>query len=485
MMEALILGAVVVIVCVVSNKLLYRFGIPALLIFLALGMLLGSDGLNLIYFDDYGVASNICSIALIFIMFYGGFSTNWKVARPVAGRAILMSTLGVILTAALTGLFCHFILKVTLLEGLLIGSVVASTDAASVFSILRSRKLGLKGGLASLLELESGSNDPVSYMLTMVVLTLMSTGKGEGLWAMLLLQVGVGVAGGFLIGKLFSFILKKIHFEVEGLYPLLVTAVVILSYALCSILGGNGYLCVYLVGIMLGNSKIMYRRMLVHFFDGISWLMQLLLFFMLGLLCFPSMLPGVLVSGVLVSLFMILVARPAATFGILSWFRMPFRQQLFVSWVGLRGAASIAFAIFAVTFQNITIQNDIFHMVFFVALFSVAFQGTLIPFVARKLDLTEEESSIFRTFTDYEEQYDAKLTELAIAADHPWAGKQVIDAGIPDDILIVMIRRKGCIIVPNGSTEIRVGDTLVLGGEIAEEKLLKSEKEEIGSQTNE
>lgn len=461
MITMMLVGSLILLVCVTSSKLLYRFGVPALLIFLVLGMFFGSDGPGGIYFDNFDLARQLCSFGLVFIMFYGGLGTNWKMAKPVAVPSILLSTVGVVVTAVLTGLFCHFVLGTTLLEGLLVGSVVGSTDAASVFSILRSRKLNLKGGLASMLEVESGSNDPIAYMMTMVILSLMSAGGGNSIVLMVVCQLVFGLGLGFGLAKLAVWILRRVKFEIESYYLIFVAAVAILGYSLCEFIGGNGYLCVYIVGIVVGNSKIVHKRSLVHFFDGISWLMQIMLFFTLGLLSFPSHLPSVLLPGILVSLFLILVARPAAVFGILCWFKRPVKQQLFVSWVGLRGAASIVFAIFAVT--NVSgMENDLFHMVFFVALFSVAVQGTLIPFFAKKLDLVEESSPVLKTFTDYQEETGAVLKEYLIEPDSVWADKAIVEADIPEEILVVMIKRGDEVVVPKGSTVILPGDRLVL-----------------------
>ena len=461
MITMMLVGSLILLVCVTSSKLLYRFGVPALLIFLVLGMFFGSDGPGGIYFDNFDLARQLCSFGLVFIMFYGGLGTNWKMAKPVAVPSILLSTVGVVVTAVLTGLFCHFVLGTTLLEGLLVGSVVGSTDAASVFSILRSRKLNLKGGLASMLEVESGSNDPIAYMMTMVVLSLMSAGGGDSIVLMVVCQLVFGLGLGFGLAKLAVFILRRVKFEIDSYYLIFVAAVAILGYSLCEFIGGNGYLCVYIVGIVVGNSKIVHKRSLVHFFDGISWLMQIMLFFTLGLLSFPSHLPSVLLPGILVSLFLILVARPVAVFGILCWFKRPVKQQLFVSWVGLRGAASIVFAIFAVT--NVSgMENDLFHMVFFVALFSVAVQGTLIPFFAKKLDLVEESSPVLKTFTDYQEETGAVLKEYRIEPDSVWADKAIAEADIPEEILVVMIKRGNEVVVPKGSTVILPGDRLVL-----------------------
>ena len=393
MVYGIILCAAVLLLSVVSSKLLYRFGVPSLLIFLGLGMLFGSDGVFGIQFDNFEIAKTICSIGLIFIMFYGGFGTNWKMAKPVAAKAVTMSTLGVVVTALVTGLFCRWILHTTYAEGFLIGSVLASTDAASVFNVLRSRKLSLKGGLASLLEIESGSNDPIAYMLTIFFISMINQGGGSSVLLVLTKQIVFGLAIGFAVAFVSVIILKRINFEIDGLYPIFVTAIALLGYGLCEWTGGNGYLSVYIVGLVIGNSRILHKRSLVHFFDGISWLMQIMLFFTLGLLSFPSQISGILLPGILIALVITFIARPVATFSILSWFRVPFKSQLFVSWVGLRGAASIVFAIYAVTSGGL-LHNDIFHIVFLVSLLSVSFQGSLIPLFAKKLNLVEKETDV-------------------------------------------------------------------------------------------
>ena len=301
MTELMIISGLVLIICITSTKVLYKFGVPMLLIFIVLGMLFGSDGLVGIYFDNYEFTSQLCSLGLVFIMFYGGFGTNWKLAKPVSTPAILMSSLGVIITAGLTGLFCNLVIKTTLLEGFLIGAIVASTDAASVFAVLRAQKLNLKGSLASFLEIESGSNDPIAYMITLVVLTMMKSSGDIGLSMMvpiILKQIIFGLLVGFLLAKSTVFILRNSNFEIEGFYTIFVTAVAILSYALSEFLGGNGFLSVYIAGIIIGNSKIpRKKKSMFHFFDGISWIMQIALFFMLGLLSFHQgfhMLQGLL-----------------------------------------------------------------------------------------------------------------------------------------------------------------------------------------------
>ena len=468
MTKLMIISGLVLIICITSSKVLYKFGIPMLLIFIVLGMLFGSDGLVGIYFDNYELTSQLCSLALVFIMFYGGFGTKWKMAKPVALPSLLMSTLGVIVTAGLTGLFCYLVLKTTLLEGLLIGAVVSSTDAASVFSVLRAQKLNLKSSLASLLEVESGSNDPIAYMMTFLILTMMKS-SGEVSFVMMgsviLTQIIIGLAIGFLIAKSSVYILRFSNFEVEGFYTIFVTAAAILSYALSEYLGGNGYLSVYIAGIIIGNSQIPRKKSMFHFFDGISWIMQIALFFILGLLSFPSRLPYVTGTAVAISLFMILVARPLATFIILSPFKFTVKEKLFISWVGLRGAASVVFAIMALTY-GVSIEHDIFHIIFFIALFSVSIQGTLIPKVATMLNLveTEDHYCALKTFTDYTGDINTDILELKITKDSPWVNKTIREANIPEGVLIMMIKRGNKILVPKGATVIKERDILILSG---------------------
>lgn len=461
MVELMIACGLILLICITSSKILYKFGVPMLLIFIVLGMLFGSDGIVGIYFDNYQVTSTLCSLALVFIMFYGGFGTNWNMAKESAIPSILMSSFGVIITAGLTGLFCHFVLGTSLLEGLLIGAVVGSTDAASVFSILRSQKLNLKGTLAPLLEIESGSNDPISYMLTIIILTLMSNVGTTLIIPMLIKQIIFGILIGCILGKFSVYLVRRANFEVEGFYTIFITAIAILSFAISEYIGGNGFLSVYMSGIIIGNSKIPHKKSLYHFFDGVSWIMQISLFFTLGLLSFPSKLPEVLGISVAISIFMMFIARPIATFTILKWFNYSNKEKLFISWVGLRGAASIAFAIYTVTY-GVNIENDIFHIIFFIALFSVGIQGTLTPLLAKKLDLVDDNTPVLRTFNDYKEDKSTKILEMNIDENNKWVNKTIMDSDIPEEVLVVMIRREDEVIVPKGSTVIKKDDVVVL-----------------------
>lgn len=463
-MNTMMICGLVLLISITASKVLYKFGVPILLVFIVLGMLFGSDGIVGIYFANYSLTNELCSIALVLIMFYGGFGTNWKVAKPSLKPALLMSTVGVIITTLLTGIFVSLILKVSILEGLLTGAVVASTDAASVFAILRSQKLNLKGSLASLLEVESGSNDPTAYMLTIAILTLMSSGSASGLIFIILKQVIFGILVGAILAKISVYILRNVDFEIKGFDTIFLTAIAIFAYALSEWLGGNGYLSVYLAGVIIGNSKIPHKKNLFYYFDGVSWIMQIALFFLLGLLSFPSKFNTVIGISMTISMFLVFIARPVATFLILKPFGYSRNEKLFVSWVGLRGAASLVFAIYAMTY-GVKIENDIFHIIFFVALFSVAIQGTLIPILAKKLDLVDNSTTVFKTFNDYTGEMSSKLIELTIYKDSDWVNKSIMDADIPNEILIVMIKRKDEIIIPKGASIIEEGDILVLSGE--------------------
>ncbi|MDL2281273.1 potassium/proton antiporter [Selenomonadales bacterium OttesenSCG-928-I06] len=461
---SLLVASIVIMVCIISSRISNRFGVPTLLIFIVLGMLFGSDGIFKIQFDDYKFAEEICSFALIFIIFFGGFSTNWKMAKPVAVKAVWLSTLGVFVTAALTAVFCYFALGMELLKSCLIGAVISSTDAASVFSILRSKSLNLKYGTASLLEVESGSNDPAAYMLTVIVLMLMAGSELSGVPYMLFAQIVYGGLIGVGIALISAKFLSKFQFEVEGFDKLFVVAIAVFSYALPTVIGGNGYLAAYIAGIMLGNSKIKNKIGLVQFFDGITGLSQIVIFFLLGLLAFPSQIPHYIFPAIAIALFLTFVARPIATFAIMTPFKSPVNQQLLVSWTGLRGAASIVFAIMA-TVSDFYGNTDLFQIVFCIALLSVAFQGSLLPFFSKKLDMVDNESNVLKTFNDYQDETEMQLIRTQVPTGHPWIGKTISDLNILIDTLVVMIKRGKETIIPKGNTLIKEGDTLVLSGE--------------------
>lgn len=471
MTSYILLVAAVILLCLSLNKMSNKLGIPMLLAYILLGMMFGTDGILKIPFDNFMIAEQICTVSLIFIMFYGGFGTNWKQAKPVAGKAVLLSTVGVILTAVTTGAFCHFILKMDFWESMLIGSVISSTDAASVFSILRSKRLNLKNNTASMLEVESGSNDPCSYMLTVIILTIMS-GKlsGSSLVVMIFSQIIFGILVGVVVAFAAAFILKKVNFATDGFDTIFVFSMALVSYAGASMINGNGYLAAYIAGIILGNSPLHHKKSLVHFFDGITGLMQMLIFFLLGLLAYPSQLPKILPIALAIAVFLTFVARPISVFAILTPFRCPVKQQLLVSWAGLRGAASIVFAIMATVSPAYT-KNDLFHIVIFIVLFSISIQGTLLGLVAKKLDMIDENGNVMKTFSDYSDEMPVEFVKISIKEGHPWENRKIKDLTSLPDLLLVLILRGEERIIPNGNTVVLAGDKIVLSALSPEENL--------------
>lgn len=463
----LFLGGLIIIIAVSFSKAMYKYGVPTLIIFLLFGMLFGSDGPGGFYFDNYVLAQKIANIALLVIIFSGGFDTSWKSAKKSAKVSVSLASFGVLITAVMVGLFVHLILDFTLLEGFLLGSIISSTDAASVFSILRSRKLNLKNDLVPTLEIESGSNDPMAYMLTILFISLIN-GNGSNFFLTFILQIIIGLVVGLLVGKLAIVFINKINLEVDGLYIILAISFMLLSYGLSAVLFGNGFLAVYLTGIIMGNNKIVHKVSLVRFFDGLTWLMQIVLFFTLGLLVFPRQVFSVIIPGLLVALFITFIGRPLAVYIIMSIFKKPFKDKILVSWVGFRGAASIVFAIYPLTL-GLEKANTIFNIVFFVAIFSVLLQGSLVVPLAKTLKLTEIEGTVLKTFTDYSGDTFTELLEIKIHKDNNFIGRAVKDLDIPTNILIVMIKRNKEIITPKGSTVIELDDVLMLAGNSKEE----------------
>ena len=458
----LLIFSAIVVICIFFNKFSGKFGIPVLLLFLMLGLLCGSQ------YDRFAsnwawVVGDISTLALVFIMFYGGFGTRWKSAKPIALEAGMLSTLGVALTAAFVGLFCHFALGWSWLESFLMGAVISSTDAATVFSILRSRKLGLKNRTAPLLEMESGSNDPMSYMLTTVMLSLFSGGVTAGgvVWQ-IFSQITFGVAGGLLLASGAVFLLKRISFQNNGFDMLLFIAIALVSYALPDLIGGNGYLSAYIVGIVLGNTEFPERKPLVSFFDAITSLMQIVIFFLLGMLAIPLNLLHSLLPALIIFVFLTLVARPLAVCGVLAPFnKYPFRQLGLVSFVGLRGAASIVFAINILT-SAVALEHDIFSIVFCIVLVSIAFQGSLVPAFARLTGMTDKNEDVMTTFRDFSENEEMCFGAIRITETSRWNRRKIKDLDLTQDCLIALVVRGNTRIVPKGDTLLQAGDEIVL-----------------------
>ena len=459
MVKYLIVIAVIIFICVFLNKVSSRVGVPVLLFFIFLGMLFG-------HFEQFnaGTTANVetmCSIALIFIMFYGGFGTRWKSAKPVALEAGLLATVGVFITAAALGFFCHFALRWSWAESFLMGSVISSTDAATVFSILRSHKMGLKNNTAPMLEIESGSNDPCSYMLTVVMLAVLNgTASGGMVVGMIFKQLVFGAACGLLISQGAVCILKRNRLP-DGFNSLLILAFAILGYALPCLIGGNGYLSTYIVGIVLGNNEFHGRKALIGFFDGVTSLMQILLFFILGLMAAKMPLLESVVPAIAVFVFLTLIARPLAVTSILAPFKKYPRKQLgLISFVGLRGVASIVFAIMTIN-AGAVLDHDIFSVVFVIVLISISLQGSLIPWAAKAFDMTDMNEDIMRTFSDFSDSTEVSFGRIEIREDCPWNGKLIKDLGMPKEMLITMIIRGKQRIVPKGHTMLLSGDKVI------------------------
>jgi cell volume regulation protein A len=385
--EYVLLGAsILLLLSVVGSLASARIGVPALILFLVIGMTAGSDGPGGIQFDYPWVAQSLGVLALSFILFAGGYDTDWHRARPIIWKAVPLSTLGVVITALLVGWFANLVLGFSWLEGMLLGSIVSSTDAAAVFAVLRSRGIKLRGHLKELLEVESGSNDPMAVFLTIGMIGLLQDASRSwgDLVVIFLVQMSVGTIMGYGLGRIMVAIVDRIRLDYGGLYAVLSLSLVLFAYGVTASVGGNGFLAVYLAGIHMGNSKFRHKRSLKGFHEGLAWLMQILMFLTLGLQVFPSHLVPVLSAGLLLSVFLMVIARPVAILSLLWWTGMPVSEQMLVAWVGLRGAVPIILATFPLV-AGLPQADLIFHLVFFIVLTSVLLQGTSIPLVARWL----------------------------------------------------------------------------------------------------
>jgi cell volume regulation protein A len=384
----IIIFSALVILSILTIKLSVRLGIPSLTLFLVIGMLAGSDGVGGLYFDNPALVQTLGVIALVLILFSGGLDTEWTGVRPVLWNGLSLSTIGVVLTALLVGWFVSWVQGFSFLEGLLLGAIVASTDAAAVFMVLRARNVKLPRPLAHLLELESGSNDPMAVVLTVALIQLMSN-PSTNLWDLLwffVVQMTVGAVAGVAMGELIRWTLNTLKLELRGIYPVLSVAFALLTYGLTAELHGSGFLAVYLAGLFMRRHSVVHQKNLVQFHEGLAWLMQITMFLILGLQVFPARLIPIAGVGLLVSLFLIFIARPFSVYTSLALSRFSLREQTLVAWVGLRGAVPIVLATFPVL-AGIQKADTIFHLVFFIALTSVVLQGPPIPWMTRVLRL--------------------------------------------------------------------------------------------------
>jgi cell volume regulation protein A len=457
----LLIGAALILLSIGVAKISDNLGVPILLLFLCIGMLAGSEGFGGIYFDDAGLAQSIGIIALVFILFAGGMDTNWQSVRPVLWQAAGLATVGVFLTALLVGIVAHYVFGFSLLNGLLIGAIISSTDAAAVFSVLRARNVSLRGSLKPLLELESGSNDPMAVFLTIGLIQLITspeTGftKIAQLFAM---QMGIGAAAGYGLGRAFAIVLNRIKFGYEGFYPVFSIASVAFIYGATAVLGGSGFLAVYVAGLVAGNSEFVHKKSLLRFFDGLAWLSQICMFLTLGLLVFPSRILPVIGVGLLISAFLIFVARPLSVFISLAFTKLSWREKSFVSWVGLRGAVPIILATFPLL-ARLPSAELFFNLVFFIVITSALLQGWSIPAVARLLnvDAPVKRKRNYPIEFAPAEGTDTELKELTIPLNATISGKSIVEIGMPKDSLIILINRNEEFIVPSGGTVLQEGD---------------------------
>lgn len=461
----LLIGSLLLFVSIIAGKTSYKFGVPTLLLFLVIGMLAGSEGIGGINFDDPGIAQFIGIVSLNFILFSGGLDTSWTSVKPILREGIVLSTLGVLLTALTLGTFVWLVTDFTIYESLLLGSIVSSTDAAAVFSILRSKSLALKPKLRPTLELESGSNDPMAYVLTIAFLTLVIN-QNQSLASIIplfLQQMIFGGIAGLVFGRLSKLVINNIKLDFEGLYTVLVIALMFITFSATDFIGGNGFLAVYICAVYLGNQDLIHKKTILKMFDGLAWLMQIVLFLTLGLLVFPSHVVPVMGIGLLISVFLILVARPLSVFISLIFFKMKLRRRFYISWVGLRGAVPIVFATYPLL-AGIEKAEMIFNIVFFISVTSVVIQGTTLPVFAKWLNvaLPEKVKPITETEKFITNTPKSSMKEFEISPDSLAVNKKIVDLKFPKNATIAMIKRNEKYLLPIGSTVLEANDKLVV-----------------------
>ncbi len=462
----IIIVSVLMFICVFATKFLTKFGVPILILFIGVGMLMGSEGIIGVYFDNPSLTREIGNLALCIIIFSGGLDLSWRHAKQVLVSSVILSTIGVLLTAVFVGLFTHLVFGMPLLYAFLLGAIVSSTDAASVFAILRAQKMKTKGKVTQLLEFESGSNDPMAYILTITIIGLIINPQ-EGISGFILnfiQQFGLGMIWGIIFGFATVQILNRIHHNIDSMYLILGIILMLFAYSVSSIIGGNSFLTVYIAGIIIGNSSFVRKTRVIRFFDGLSWLAQIILFITLGLQVFPSRLLDISIQALIISLVLIFIIRPLVVLPVLSLFKMPFKQSVFVSFVGFRGAASIVFATYPLT-AGLSHSQEIFDIVFFIALSSLIIQGLAMKPVAKHLGIIEDNVDSFQmqNFSHYvDEISDMPLLAVYVSNYSPIVGKTVRELELPEEIRIVTIRQNEGYTTPKGNTIIREGDRMLI-----------------------
>ena len=461
--EHLMLGAAVLLLAaIIASKASGRLGVPALIVFLIVGMLAGSDGPGGIQFDHPRAAQFLGIVALALILFAGGLATPWSTVRPVLREGLLLSTFGVAITAVLVAFCSKAVLGLTFREGMLLGAIVSSTDAAAVFGVLRSKNLSLPKRLTSLLEFESGSNDATAVFLTVGMIALISVPNFglAGFSVMFAQQMAVGSVLGYVMGRLTVAAVNRLELQYDGLYPALTLALALLTYGIAAIAGGNGFLAVYVAAIVLGNSDFLHKRSLIRFHDGLAWLMQIAMFLALGLQVFPSRLPSVMGPSLLIASFLMFVARPVSILLVLLGSSLNWRERVFVSWVGLRGAAPIVLATFPII-AGLTKAGFMFDVVFFIVLTSALMQGTSLGWVAERLKLAGA-GVVHIDPLELVSNGEREIVELSIETASQAAGRRVVDLELPPNTLILLVDRAGTHIIPGGRTVLEREDHVLV-----------------------
>lgn len=459
---------------ILAGKASSRFGVPALVLFLGVGMLCGSDGIG-IQFEDIGLAQKISTVALCIILFSGGLDTKISEVKPVMGPGIALATVGVVLTALVSGLLIWGIMRwqmptaeFTLLTSLLLASTMSSTDSSSVFSILRSKGLNLKHNLRPMLELESGSNDPLAYILVATLTQVSVHPLGVDFWSIsftLMQQLVIGVAVGFIIGKVAVWVINHIKIDNDELYPILVLTFCLFIFSFTFLIRGNSYLAIYIAGLVMGNAKFIHKRSSLNFFDELAWMSQLMMFLVLGLLVNPHELIPIAIPGLIISLAMIFIARPIAVLTTLLPFRkVTLRDKGYISWVGLRGAVPIILAITPLA-ANVPQARTMFNLVFLCTLMSLLIQGTSLASMAKWMKLLQKPKVVKKVKNfdvDFSDELKSITTEIEIEPSVLHNGNKLMNLSLPENTLVVMVRRQNSYFIPKGNTALHVGDKLLI-----------------------
>lgn len=460
----MLIGALLILVSIIATRTSRRFGVPALLLFLTVGMIAGSDGPGGIAFADYRLAQTVGIVALAYILFSGGLDTDWRAIKPVMKQGLVLANVGVVLSMLTLGGFAMWALGFDWKTGLLLGAIISSTDAAAVFSVMRERGVNLKNNLEPLIEFESGSNDPIAVFLTTGLISLILIPESS-IWQLIpsfVLQMSIGALGGWVFGQGLRIVVNRIQLQQEGLYVVLTLAATILIYAATTLLGGNGFLAVYIAGIVVGNHDIVHKRSILQFHDGIAWLMQIGMFLTLGLLVFPSQLWTVAPLGLAVALFMVFVARPISVLISLSPFKRSLAEIAMVSASGLRGAVPIVLATFPLL-AGVPNAMMIFNIVFFAVLVSVLLQGMSLGWLAHWLNVNDHRTAPIAPHTYVPDvSLRSQIVECTIPDDSPLIGQSLIELALPRGALVVQIQRAMSVLVPNGGTRIEANDHLMV-----------------------